>query len=393
MTGIKQKLQILCCPECGSVRLWRDGLRYTEGGPVQRWLCRECGYRFSERHNNFSTRQGKTRDCRVGVPGSNPGSKNSVGALRALKELEKDLTKGQREPTETNLKEKLFEFAWWLKKQGYTDGTVKQRVNALKTLAKNCANLMDPESIKHLLAKRDDWGNNYKHNLVSSYQKFIEMTGLTWNPPHYKPVEKLPFIPLEEEIDALISGCGGKVAATLQLLKETGMRIGEAWKLKWTDIDAKNNTIKCEPEKGSKPRMFKVSSRLIKMLNQLPKQNEWVFGGTSLASHRTNFTRQRKRIAQKLQNPRLEKITFHTLRHWKATIEYHKTKDILHVKQLLGHRSINSTLIYTHLVNFQEPEEFTCRAAKTVEEAKDLIEAGFEYVTEMEGIKLFRKRK
>lgn len=94
-----------------------------------------------------------------------------------------------------------------------------------------------------------------------------------------------------------------------------------------------------------------------------------------------------------LQNPRLLKITFHTLRHWKATIEYHKTKSILHVKELLGHRNINSTLIYTHLVDFENPDEWVCRTAKTLEEAKELIEAGFEYVTDMDSFKLFRKRK
>ena len=36
------------CPECGSRRIWKDGIRYNAGGNVQRYLCRECGYRFSE---------------------------------------------------------------------------------------------------------------------------------------------------------------------------------------------------------------------------------------------------------------------------------------------------------------------------------------------------------
>jgi len=100
----------------------------------------------------------------------------------------------------------------------------------------------------------------------------------------------------------------------------------------------------------------------------------------------------RRKVATTLQNPKILKIRFHTLRHWKATMEYHKTKDILYVKELLGHRNINSTLIYTHLINFKG-EEYYSATAKTVDEAKDLIEKGFEYVTEMDGVKLFRKRK
>jgi transposase-like protein len=38
------------CPQCGSQRLYRDGLRYlADGTSVQRWLCRDCDYRFSEK--------------------------------------------------------------------------------------------------------------------------------------------------------------------------------------------------------------------------------------------------------------------------------------------------------------------------------------------------------
>ena len=72
-------------------------------------------------------------------------------------------------------------------------------------------------------------------------------------------------------------------------------------------------------------------------------------------------------------------IHFHTLRHWKATMEYAKTKDILHVMNLLGHRNIESTLVYTHLIS-SEGDEYYSAVAKTVDEARKLIEQGFEYV-------------
>jgi len=45
-----------------------------------------------------------------------------------------------------------------------------------------------------------------------------------------------------------------------------------------------------------------------------------------------------------------------------------------------------------HLVNF-ESDEYTVKVANTVQDAVCLIEQGFEYVTEMDGIKIFRKRK
>lgn len=85
-------------------------------------------------------------------------------------------------------------------------------------------------------------------------------------------------------------------------------------------------------------------------------------------------------------------VSFRTLRHFKATMEYHRTRDILHVMQLLGHKSIKNTLVYTHLVDFGG-DEFTCKVAKTIDEAKELVESGFDYVTEVDGAKLFKKRK
>jgi len=115
-------------------------------------------------------------------------------------------------------------------------------------------------------------------------------------------------------------------------------------------------------------------------------------GKRSTSPVQKNFTFQRKRVAHKLQNPRIDRITFHTLRHFYGTMEYHKTKDILHVQERLGYRSITSTLIYTHLVNF-ESDEFHTAISKSLEEDEELLKAGFEYVTEREDVKIFRKRK
>ncbi len=316
------------------------------------------------------------------------------GRVKNLVEVETRTEKraaGATELSQAEMKGKLVEYLWFLKKRGYTKSTVKTKVQTLKRLVRMGVNLLSPESVKDVLAAQDEWSNNYKKIVIYAYDNFAEMLNISWKPPICKPLGKLPFVPLEKEVDTLIAGCSKKVATSLQLMKETGMRIGEVWSLEWTDIDERRRTIRCQSEKYGNPRMFKVSGKLLSMLNALPKRSEKVFD-TGLKTHRASFNIQRKRLAKKLHNPRLLKISFHTLRHWKATMEYHHTKDILHVKQLLGHRSINSTMIYTHLINF-EGDEFTCRTAKDLEEAKGLIEAGFDYVTDMNSCKLFRKRK
>lgn len=83
------------------------------------------------------------------------------------------------------------------------------------------------------------------------------------------------------------------------------------------------------------------------------------------------------------------------LRRQKSTTEYARTKDILCVQQLLGHRSLKTTLKYIQLVDMPQEERFISKVAMNVKEATELIELGFEYVTGeySDGGKIFRKRK
>ena len=146
---------------------------------------------------------------------------------------------------------------------------------------------------------------------------------------------KIPFIPLESEIDCLIAGTGKTTSLILQLLKETGMRIGESLRLKWININTENKTIILnEPEKHCNARIFRVSSKLLCMLEAYPEKSERIFPSPDERIRERIFRDQRNRLAEKLGNPRLRRITFHTLRHWVGTMEYHRTHDIKHVQML-----------------------------------------------------------
>jgi integrase len=315
----------------------------------------------------------------------------SAKNLDSSKEKQK-LVANAEDATLADVKGKIIEFAWWMKKQGYAETTIVTRTKILNILAKRGANLLDPESVKGTIAKQN-WCNKRKLNAADAYTNFLTMHNLKWEPPRYKVTRKLPFIPTETEIDELIAGCSRKFTPLLQLLKETGVRIGEASQLKWIDIDLENGAVRVTPEKGSEPRMFQISNKLKAMLIELQgtTNSEKVFP-RNIRNQRRIFQRQRKKVAAKLQNPRIANITFHTFRHWKATMEYHKTKDILYVMKILGHRSINNTLVYTQLVDFKS-DDYVSRVATNTNEACKLVEAGFEHVCEMDGNHIFRKRK
>ena len=61
--------------------------------------------------------------------------------------------------------------------------------------------------------------------------------------------------------------------------------------------------------------------------------------------------------------------------------------------QVLGHRRIQNTLKYIQLAQLSESDDYVCKVAKEDKEISALIESGFEYVCDSEGLKFFRKPK
>ncbi|UCE95648.1 MAG: site-specific integrase, partial [Candidatus Bathyarchaeota archaeon] len=294
-----------------------------------------------------------------------------------------------------DIKGKILEYAWWLKRRGRSQITIETRVNKLKGLVNLGCDLLNPDSMKDILANQK-WKQSTKASIVSIYSDFLKCFNKHWEPPIYKPIYEIPFIPTESEIDQLIAGSGKKMAALLQLLKETAIRIGEACKLRWIDIDVKQKIIRIKAEKNSKPRIFHASDILLNMLDIIPSKTTQVFPSKPRVLS-TYFRVLRNRLAKRLSNPRLKEITFHTIRHWKATQLYHQTKDILFVKEFLGHKRLDSTLIYINIEKAiyydGKPDEFHVKIARTPKEMKELLEVGFDYVCEKDGFVFFRKRK
>jgi integrase len=284
-----------------------------------------------------------------------------------------------------------------MQKQNYSTETIRLNRIALKVLAERGADLLDPESVKHVISEQK-WRANRRRNVINAYNQFAKLNSIQWEKPRCKVTQKIPFIPTEQELDALIASSGKKLATFLLLLKETAMRCGEVKRLTWIDIDFERSIVTLNaPEKNSNPRMWKVSQELIVMLRNLPKEkSKKVFGEASIYSMKSMLLHARQRLANKMQNPRFHRISFHTFRHWKATMEYHRTKDVFHVKNFLGHKSVKNTEIYINIENaLFEPsrDEFTVRVVEKPEEVKALLEVGFEYICQKDNLIFLRKRK
>ncbi len=287
-------------------------------------------------------------------------------------------------------------------KNGRAEETIIESTRRLYELTKTC-NINDPEQVKLAIREKTTWNNRTKSTAASSYTAYLRFKDKTWTPPKIIIQEKIYFIPTEQEIDSLIASAGKTIAPLLQFLKETGARIGEAANVEWKDIDLEQKTVSINhPEKGSLPRILRFSDKLKGMINNIPKNTPKPFLRTckSKKGLRVTFNQMRTRTATKLNNPRLNQISFHTFRHWKATTDYYRFRDPIHIRAVLGHKSATMTDRYIHIVEtlyHDDSGEWTSKAAQTKEEAMKLIDAGFTYVqtiTDPTGTwHIYRKRK
>ena len=368
------------CPNCHSKKIWKDGIKKTKYVSIQRFLCRDCVYRFSDKPYKQYQTNNNYQLCVIEAKKLDPQTEIKTVA-------------GISPKANQDIKGKIVEFLWWMKKQGYRESTITSRAARLNRLVNLKTNLLDPESVKEVISKQSNWKESRKEGVCYAYDLFAKCFEIKWTKPIYKAIRKNPFIPIEREIDDLIAATNQYIALFLQIDKETGARAGEIYNLEWMDINQESNTINITPEKGSNPRNLRYSKKLSSMLNQIPKTESKIFAHyKNLNSLRRTFERQRKKAAHKFGNPRLLRITFHTLRYWKGSTEYHKTKDILHVMKTLGHKNIKNTLLYIQLIDTEE-DDYICKTAQTPTEISQLIEDGFEYVCEQENIKFFKKRK
>ena len=181
------------------------------------------------------------------------------------------------------------------------------------------------------------------------------------------------FLP-EEEVTTLLdvaykSGTneGHRDAVIMELLYATGLRVGELVSLNMQDVDLSESYIRCMG-KGSKERIVHLYPKALEELRRYLKHARVALLGhrrtepSLFVNHRgERLTRQwvwtiLKTYAQKAGIQ--QNITPHTLRHSFATHLLQNGASLRHVQELLGHSSISTTQVYTHLTNSYVEKEY-----------------------------------
>ena len=176
----------------------------------------------------------------------------------------------------------------------------------------------------------------------------------------------------EEEAEALLSAPAGDAPeairdrAMLELLYATGMRVTELVSLDLRDIDLDQSFVRCFG-KGSKERLIPIHPQageavMAYMEHGRPKLAKKRSGLAAFLNRRgERLTRQGfwlllRRLARRAGLQR--KITPHTLRHTFATHLLHGGAPLRNVQELLGHASITTTQVYTHLTSEHVRSEY-----------------------------------
>ena len=165
--------------------------------------------------------------------------------------------------------------------------------------------------------------------------------------------QALPTILSVREVDRLLSATDNiKHLAILYTLYSAGLRLHEVIQLRIADLHWDRHQLHVHCGKGKKDRMVMLSHTLKALLGQyfdLYQPRYWLFEGQGAAGPYSSRSIQAivKGAAKKAGISR--KVTPHTLRHCFATHLLDQGTDIRYIQELLGHKDIKTTLIYTHI--------------------------------------------
>ncbi|MEA4979676.1 MAG: site-specific tyrosine recombinase/integron integrase [Petrimonas sp.] len=201
-------------------------------------------------------------------------------------------------------------------------------------------------------------GTSYQRLIVASIEKFfLSMFNTQLNIKHLYPRTRnksLPVYLTTREMSRLMNNVTNlKHKCIVQLLYGCGLRLNELLHLKLTDVDSKNKIILIRNAKGGKDRVVMLSPLLLESLKryyQVYHPEEYLIegqgGGVYSEKSVQNIV---KNAASKAGITK--KVTPHTLRHSFATHLLENGTDIRYIQELLGHRSVNTTEIYTHITD------------------------------------------
>ncbi len=163
---------------------------------------------------------------------------------------------------------------------------------------------------------------------------------------------KLPLVLSKEEISRMIESTNNlKHRLIIMFLYYAGLRLDEARNIKWQDINFDRETIHLKTAKGDKERVVFLHKKVIDALKMYGTRQEGLILVSQISGLYNKRTIQQIVKHSSMKAGVRKKVTPHTLRHSFATHLLEAGADIRYIQQLLGHKDLKTTQIYTHVAN------------------------------------------
>ena len=200
--------------------------------------------------------------------------------------------------------------------------------------------------------KSDSYVNQAVNAIKFYFEQVINMPGRFYQVDRPQKAEKLPEVISHEQALKMIASCPNiKHRCIISLLYSTGLRRNEVLQLKIEHIDSDRMCIKVVEGKGKKDRITLLSKSLLTDLREyykIHRPKTFLFEGP--LGRQYSASSIAKIIERAGKNAGIiKKVTPHMLRHSFATTLLENGTSLRHIQQLLGHNSIKTTEIYTHV--------------------------------------------
>lgn len=269
-----------------------------------------------------------------------------------------------------NIEKLLLEFEQKLILQRYSLNSIRNYKSAVKSFLETAEkkfshpNELNEEMIeKYVLWKvqKHKVGVSHQRMIIASIDKFYKsLYNRKLDVKHLYPSRKsysLPNYLTKEEVRKLIAKVENiKHRCIIKLLYGSGLRLSELLHLRVSDIDSKSMIIHIRKSKGNKDRVVMLSNSLLQELRiyfKKHKPNDFLFEGQTGGIYSAKSVQMIvKKAASKAGIKK--QVTPHTLRHSFATHLLESGTDVRFIQELLGHNSIKTTEIYTHITNISK---------------------------------------
>ena len=275
-----------------------------------------------------------------------------------------DISIYKRRKTDNGYRVCPEEYLQKLQLKKYANNTIKTYVAQFEKFINHYKNydLMDINEnlIRNYITSLINKGqsNSYINQSINSikfyYEIVLDMPNRFYEIERPRPQEKLPQVVSKKDVISMISFCKNiKHKCILSLLYSAGLRRSELLNLKVNDIDSNRMLIRVENGKGGKDRytlLSKITLEDLRKYYKAYKPSEFLFEGADGGQYSPeSVTKIVKRSAYLAKVNK--KVTPHMLRHSFATHLLEGGTNLRMIQNLLGHNSIKTTEIYTHISN------------------------------------------